>query len=872
MKISRNWLSDFVDFDDLSPERFVELITTRVAEVDSVFTAASPLDQALAAVVKKVSPHPSKANLKISLADIGGTEVSVVCGAPNCREGMLTAYVPPGACIVAAGSGVGEEQKLIQVEEREISGVKSCGVFLSEAELGLSGEHQGIIELNQELLSQAVAAPFSAKDSSAAIAVEPGAKLSSVFGPPDTILEIDNKSLTHRPDLWSHFGFARELSAILHRPLKFSCDELSDYLPEGAAKFTALGNDKAKISIKIAPDCGCRRFAALELRGIKVSPSPLWIRRRLFSVGAGVRNLIVDLSNYVMHDLGQPNHTYDADKLAGQVIEVRCAAEGEKFFGLDGEERSLSSDDIVIADAQQAVALGGVIGGGPSAVSDSTTRLLLESANFNPVCIRTTTKRHQLRTDASNRFEKSQSAFAVPLAIQRYSEMLCRLLPGAHLYGKPADCFPERPKSVFVPLRFNYIRERLGSSNSDQEISEILNALGFRQSQKEKGLLQVEVPYYRATRDISIEDDLVEEVGRIYVYENIPENAPKIESVAAKSRPLVELERGIEDTLRGAGFSEVYQYSFMNSAFACRLGYQLEQAISLQNPVDSASGIIRTTLVPSMLELLQKNRRYFSALQLYELGRVYESQSYPEHEQLKLRTPVKRQAAHERRLLCLAYASGKEEQTLAERVSPVLSQGADFYALLTVLRRICCLRTPAAIEAVPLLAGCDLSRAGDFLQLKPWMHPRRAASLKLKDSVIGVLAEVSPLMLQDFNGRAVIAEIDLELLLEADQAPRLFSPLPKYPDSFFEMSVVMPRTAYYSSLKELITANVDSSILRRIEVLAVYQGPPLSAEEKSVSVKLFLGADDRTLSGEELSSIQQRLVEAVQSSSFSLRV
>jgi len=327
-----------------------------------MITTASPLANAVCALVKKVTPHPVKAHLKIATVDIGGTEVQVVCGAPNCREGMLSAYVPCGAKVITPGAAAGEEQKYVLVEEREISGVRSSGTLVSEAELGLSGEHLGVIELTAQMLREADAAgAMSANE------LCPGAQLALFLGAPDTILEIDNKSLTHRPDLWSHFGFAREISAILQKPRKLDADRFADDDEQGARMLAALGSGKSDFSISIAPGCGCRRFAALELTNLKTVTSPLWMRRRLFAVGAGVRNLIVDLSNYVMHDIGQPNHTYDANKLHGFVVYVRLAREGEQFLGLDNETRTLAAEDIVIADQEGSVALGGVIGGGPSA-------------------------------------------------------------------------------------------------------------------------------------------------------------------------------------------------------------------------------------------------------------------------------------------------------------------------------------------------------------------------------------------------------------------------------------------------------------------------------------------------------------------------
>ncbi|MCB0324452.1 MAG: phenylalanine--tRNA ligase subunit beta, partial [Bdellovibrionales bacterium] len=629
MRISRTWLSDWVDFDDLSAEQFEELITTRVAEVDAVHVGGVGLQHAVAAHVVAADSHPTKSALTIATIAVGDAQVQVVCGAPNCRVGMVTAYVPPGGVVVKPG-GEGAQEIVV----REVAGVVSHGILVSEAELGIGPSHEGILELES---------------------ASPGDRLSQHLGVVDTLLEIDNKSLTHRPDLWSHFGFAREIGAILGRPLKKNADAWSDAYPEGADAFRALGGAASNFSVKVAPESGCRRFTALELRQVEAKPSPDWMRRRLYSVGAGVRNLLVDLSNYVMHDIGQPNHAYDADLLEGHTIFVRGALPGEVFSGLDGEERSLVPEDIVIADGSGCVALGGVMGGAPTAVRAATTRLLLEAANFDPVRIRHTTKRHNLRTDASNRFEKSLSAYTVPLATQRFVELLRSVQPKVEIVGAPADDFPQRPAAVQVPLRCSYIRERLGTELSNERIEGILSALGFRDT----GSGSVDVPYYRATRDISIEDDLVEEVGRINGYENVPEASPRIESRAARPRPLHELEYRLQDALVGMGFSEFYHYSFMNGGRAASLGYSTDAAVEVVNPVDQSERLIRTTLVPGMIEVLDKNARYRESMQLFELGRAYRTSPYAVLAELTGRPIVERPAAFEHRLLSLGYASGR---------------------------------------------------------------------------------------------------------------------------------------------------------------------------------------------------------------------
>ena len=640
----------------------------------------------------------------------------------------------------------------------------------------------------------------------------------------------------------------------------------------------------AKYSVEVAKDSGCRRFIALEIEGVSAVESPLWLRRRLFSVDAGVRNLLVDLSNYVMHDIGQPNHAYDADSLSGGALSIRKAADGEKLLALDGVERKLCAEDIVIADSKQAVALGGVIGGDSTAVSDSTTRLLLESANFDPVCVRKTCKVHQLRTDASNRFEKSLSPYAPPLGIQRYFELLVELMPGAKAAGAAVDTCLVRPAPVKIELSAAYVAERLGVDIDEKKCLEILGGLGFESEKKSAGgkTLNLSVPYYRATRDVSIAEDLVEEVGRIYGYEHIPEAAPRIESIPSVLLPIVELENGARDTLSTLGFSETYNYSFMSGSRAEKLGYSLASAVELENPVDANYSFVRTTLVPGMLEFVENNSRHQDSLFMYEIGRAYEAKLPKPHKQLRALSPAKNSkgnAGFERRMLVLCYASGKDESRLGEALEPPLSTGADFYGAAAALKRVVRNLGQDEIELKPLAeasaaAGNEASSgisAWDYLSPAAWMHPCRAASIFMNKQAVGVIAEAAPSVFDDCKLRVVVAEVDLALLLEAAEKQDAFLALPKYPESLFELSIVAPRKAVFSDIRALLETNVHQDLLRKIEVVNVYEGSPLQEGQKSVSVKLHFGAMDRTLASDELTSIQENLINAVEDSEYELR-
>ncbi|MBP9837369.1 MAG: phenylalanine--tRNA ligase subunit beta [Proteobacteria bacterium] len=847
MKISQNWLNDFVDCSDLTAEQYNDLITTRVAEVDSVHLQAAPVEKAIIAEIKEVSAHPEKEKLKIAKVDIGTGSVTVVCGAPNCKVGLKTAYLPVGASYISSQDG-----SSITIEKKEIAGVLSNGVLTSEAELGLTADHiSGVIELESSTIV--------------------GQPLSSIVGNADTILEIDNKSLTHRPDLWCHYGFARELSVILNRPLKINFDKYSDYTEEGAAFLEQSKNQKSNFQVSIDKETRCRRLLGLEIDNVKIVKSPLWLRRRLYSVDAGIRNTIVDLSNYVLFDIGQPNHTYDADKLSSTEITVRLARNGEKLLTLDGVEQELTAEDVVIANNLKSISLAGIMGGGESAVSETTKRLFLESANFDPILVRLSTKRHQKRTDSSNRFEKSKSPYTCPIAIFRYCELLKKLQPEVTIVGGIVDCFIDKPNKVFVSVDYKYLRQRIGAMIETQQITNILQRLGFKGDfeSAETKPVALEVPFERATRDITIEDDFVEEIGRLYGYENIPESAPLIKSVPQESCAILNLENKFRDCLAGAGFSEYYNYSFMSEEGANHLGYDNQELIKLLNPVDATLDCMRTTLVPAALDVLSKNSRYFSDIAIFEFGRSYQT-AKPKFSS-KENASLENVTAYERRLLCLSYHSAYTEVSGSKVSSPNIVEGNSFFALISVIKRLLSIVSSAEIVLKPVNLAAKNLTAAEFDSYRNWMHPYRCAVLEISGVAVGVVSEAISCNNYEIPERSVIAEIDLNAILSLSAEVTKFKHISKYPDSFFEMSVVVPEDLHFVNLKQFLVKNLKEEYLRNIEVLSVYRGNPLKENEKSISVKFAFGSDERTLSTEEITLIQQGLIKAVNDSSYSLR-
>jgi phenylalanyl-tRNA synthetase beta chain len=845
MKISREWLQEFVDFSDLAVDDFAELVTTRVAEIEECYTVGAPVSDTLVGKVLEVKPVPEKDKLSLVSVFLGSETLTVICGAPNVRENALVCYVPPGGNIRKADASA-EEEELVRVEVKSFGAVSSQGVLLSQSELGIGVAHEGIVLLDEVLPD---------------ISFTPGSRLDKYVDWKDLVIDIDNKSLTHRPDLWSHFGFAREISALLNRPLTLSLDMHADYGTERSSMYQdiLLRGPRSEYSVHIEPVTKARRFAVQHISGLNNGSSPIWLQRRLFAVGAGTRNLLVDASNYVLHEVGQPNHAYDPACLSGTSLHVRMAKKGEHFTGLDEVERKLEESDVVIADTEHAVSLAGIIGGKGYSVRPETSEILIESANFDPVFVRQVCKRHQVRTDSSNRFEKNLSPFQVPLGILRYLDVLIRSGQTPSVPASWADTFPDPPEKVTVPFRPSYIRKRLGGvPETDTEIESILSALQFTVEDD-----SVEVPYFRATRDISIEEDLVEEVGRTIGYDRVPENPPLIQSTGSQRGLIAGAEVQLREFFSAAGFTEVYNDTFMDPEYFESLGYSLHDAVQVLNPVDQNARGVRVSLVPALIEVAKRNQKNFSCFSGFEVGRSYhvlpadDSGKGDPGEQIQ-----------ERRLVSFFHTVPKKEDSGG---TPCIDQGAGFYSMRTICERLSGLLGAGDLSLLPPEETSERTYAQDFQHSKFWMHPHRAARILVNEMTCGVLAEVRPSFYPSRSERMLVAEIDIEALIATNPESRAFTEIPRFPASYFEISLVLHKKELFSTVRESFVANLGSGLLQRIEPVAVYEGAPLADEEKSLSLRFIFGKSDGTISAEELDTLRQRVIEVLEASKYRLR-
>ncbi len=571
MKLSYHWLKELADLGGTSPEELAHRLTFHTVGVESVTRRGDELDGVVTARVTRVRPHPGADRLRLCTVDAGqgADPIEVVCGAPNVAEGQTVLFAPEG---VVLPNG-------LKLTRRAIRGVESAGMICAEDELGLGEDHAGIV-----VLEEGTALGVPAAD---ALAVR------------DAVLEIENPDLTHRPDLWGHVGFAREAAALLGAAFE------PPGAPRADAAFEAARGEGFPVGIE--DEEGCRRYVAVVLEGVQNGPSPRWLRSRLEALGVRSLGLLVDLTNLVMLEQGQPIHAFDIRDLAGGRIVVRRATDGEPMTTLDGVERRLTAEDLVIADGSRPVALAGVMGGENSEVRPDTTTLLLESANFDPVRVRRSAQRHKLRTEASTRFEKHLDPERALAAARRFTELVLDLCPGARVVRRVTDVFPRPPVPRVVDLPYVMVGRRLGMKISDAEIRQNLLALGF-EVEEEEDVLHVRVPSWRATKDVECDADLVEEVGRIRGYATVPSTPPVGALTPTRPSPLRRLSRRVAVRLSDdLGLNEVMSYAYYGPRDVERLGMSREPHVELANPLTEDQDRMAKTTAAALLAVAAAN-------------------------------------------------------------------------------------------------------------------------------------------------------------------------------------------------------------------------------------------------------------------------
>lgn len=778
--------------NSVKPEDLGVKLTVHTVEIDSVSTQADKFRNIVVGKVLETSKHPDADKLKLAKVDVGEKEpLKIVCKAPNLETGQTVVVALPGTSLPNG----------LLIEERQVRGEFSQGMMCAEDELGVGDDHSGIMVLEDN--------------------VRPGKPFSEYLKVDDVAFEVDNKSITNRPDLWGHLGIAREISAFLDsKTTKAFKDSFTG----------SISSDKnsQELNIKIENKEKCRRYSAVKIEGLSVKQSPKWVAERLAVAGMRPINNIVDATNYAMLELGQPLHAFDFE--AVNDICVREAKKGEKIETLDGEERSLDTSMLVIAGGGKPIAIAGIMGGKSSEVNMDTKAIILESANFEPVNIRRTSSKLGLRSESSMRFEKSLDPSMTEAALAKCLKILKETCPKAKVASRVFDENNSDTEEKRIEVDFDRIRKRIGDDIPDKKIEDILVRLGFSVERSDDSLTVV-VPPWRSSKDISIEEDIVEEVIRVYGYDRLRTEPPVVPMKAPLINEKKMLERKVKNLLaRGARMNEVHNYSFTSEAKLKKLDIKPSDYISLVNPISNEHTLLRQNLFSNMLDSVRVNQAGYENISLFEIGDVYmdaESgiQKSPE-------SPGS--LPYQERRLSLVEASNEKED---------------------IFRKL-----KGKVEY--LLSYFRLDIRYEVPEMTPeWANKEAYAVIKVKDRYLGFIFQPGDRTLKEagIKKKTALAELDFSefFKLASSVENKKYKEPPKYPSIERDLAFVVDSKVLYNDIKEEIES--FDELISDVRLFDIYQGENIGKDKKSLAFHISYRSDERTLRSEEVEDIANRL-------------
>ncbi|OQY59878.1 MAG: phenylalanine--tRNA ligase subunit beta [Desulfobacteraceae bacterium 4572_88] len=803
MKVSLSWLRDYVPIE-MAVNDLADALTMVGLEVEVVSDRYAYLDTVKVARVVSVRPHPNADKLKICDVDTGAGQVAVVCGAPNVSEGMLAPLATPGT-VFPDGS---------VLQKSVIRGEASEGMLCSEAELVLGSDKSGIMSLDPGLTA--------------------GEPLAKALGLSDAMFEI---GLTpNRPDCLSVIGIAREVAAIQGTHVKYPDSSLPEPSPG-----TEHISEMSSVTIE-SPD-HCPRYAARLLEGVAVGPSPFWLRDRLMSVELRPINNLVDITNFVMMETGQPLHAFDFDQLAEHRIVVRTAEEGEPFTTLDEKERKLSSHMLMICDGEKPVAVGGVMGGLNSEIEDSTTKVLIESAYFSPTSIRKTSKKLGLNTDASHRFERGVDPRGTVMALDRAAQLMAEL-GGGKLAEGLIDEHPRPSSEKTISLSASDTNRVLGTSLDQEEMARLLTSVEFTVEKADEDTLNVTLPSYRV--DVFRPEDLMEEVARLSGYQNIPITFPALPSEARTlSRPLAMRDR-MRRMMIGFGFTEAINYSFMSRESCDRLRLGTDDSrrkmLDILNPLTEDQAVMRTSLIPGMIETMHRNiARQNKNLRLFEVGQTFVSKGQtvqPDETEMfvGLWTGTRGDASwHSKETAC------------------------DFYDIKGLVQG--------------LLEGLRIQDV-KFTRIQenafPYMKPGYTAQIFIPPAqgdeakVLGQVGEIHPEVLRNFDleQAAFVFELNMAVISPLIPDTKQFRKIPKYPAVPRDITLIVDQHVEAEEILARVR-NTGEVLVEDLHLFDVYEGSPIPEGHKSISFRIIYRSLHETLEDETVSRIHKNITDGL---------
>ncbi len=800
MKFTLNWLQNYVDTADYSPEKLADQLTMLGLEVDSV----TPLYQELAplktGIVVSREKHPDADKLSLCRVDVGEETLQIVCGAPNVREGLAVVVAVTGTTLPGN----------FKIKKSKVRGIESFGMICSEKELGLGEDHSGIMELPE--------------------GTEPGQSFIQATGLDDTFIEVD---LTpNRPDCASVIGIAREVAGIIKQDLSIPVSNAT------------IENRSSEFTVDIESDQLCPRYAGRLIKDVKIGPSPWWLRKRLLSVGLRPINNIVDITNFVMLEYGQPLHAFDFDTLSGSKIIVRTPRKNETdFTTLDGTKHTVNQDTLLICDAEKPIAVAGVMGGMNSEVTDATTTILLESACFNAISVRKTARNLNLATDASYRFERGVDPGGTINALNRAVNLICELA-GGNAPDDGVDKYGGIKPLNSQTLRISRTNALLGITLSGETMAEMLESISIRCKVKDADTLWVNPPSFRI--DIEREADLVEEIARLFGYDNIPTTLP-LAHLSYPEQDSSRLRRNkLAINLAASGFTEAINYSFVSETHADMLTLsetdERRLTVSLLNPLSEDQSVMRATLVPGLLENVKRNISFQkTSIRMFEIGKVFKK-------------------------------TGDNVQPLeVMRIASVFSgnRHGDNSPLYYKHELVDVFDAKGGVEFILNNLGLSIGTDAKAVQFKrpdsqksePFAEEVFALDIIFNNEVIGTLGKIKDEILKDFGIKHDVyySDLDYDALCKINSSEKKFSSLPVFPSVKRDIALIVPVSVSSGELLELVKSRKDK-LIESSEIFDVFQGEKIESGFKSVALSITYRSQTKTLTEKNVEKSHSKIV------------
>lgn len=788
-----NWISDFVDLDGVNLRELINRFTLSTAEVEDIYEYGTDIKDVVAAKILTVEDHPESKKLHILTVDDGtGSPVQVVCGAPNVHVGMVVPFARVGG--IVKGQAIGKAK---------LAGVDSFGMCCSQRELGISEEHGGLMELPQDSVL--------------------GRQITDIYPLVDTIFEVDNKSLTNRPDLWGHYGIAREIAALTGRQLK----------PIDQADTKAY-ESLPPVAVAVADGDKCRRYTSVIIKNIKEHVSPVPMQIRLTYCGMRPLNLLADLTNYIMLEIGQPMHAFDYKLVNG--INVRTFDKPFEFETLDNTVRNIPADTLMICDAKgEPVCIAGIMGGLATAINDDTDTVLLESATFDGVSIRKVSTALGHRTEASARYEKELDPELNPIGIRRFIKLVSEIDVGAEVAASVTDVYPKPYPTIKLSLAMAYIDKYTGIAIDNDTILNTLIALGFNAT-LDNDAFSVTVPSWRATKDVSINADMIEEITRIYGYDNF--------EIKTTSAPLCPVRHSMEREdeyaaklflAREQGLHEVHSYLWYNNKVNKELGIEVPDNVKIRNSVSPDTGMLRGYLAPTLLQFAQVNKAHSAEFGLFEIGKAIKGMRADN-------------TCNERKVLgILSAAKGKSEKDVFYRVKTAVEGWMKYAKNIT-----------PSYQAI-----------GDEQSLS-WVHPYNSLTIMVEGKAVGYITSLHPTIKANLDKKlsVTVAELDFDTIAAMEPKPVEYRELSRFPGVDIDLSLLVDKDIPYAQLDEKLST-LSIPHLLRYSLVDVYDDA--TDDKKSITARFYFGSMEKTLSGDEVESATQAILSALNSMGITLR-